>query len=99
MMSPAGYARARLMFGDYALYLDEKLIAIVGDNRFYLKITPAGREMLGENARLAPPYQGAKDAFLIEDFEDQDFFLHLLRASWNDLPEAKPRKKNKAQKN
>ena len=34
--------RARKMFGEYALYLDEKVVALVCDDQLFLKPTPAG---------------------------------------------------------
>ena len=34
--------RARKMFGEYALYCQEKVVALVCDNQLFVKITPEG---------------------------------------------------------
>lgn len=38
-MSHAGDMRTRKMFGEYALYCDDKVIAFICDDQLYLKIT------------------------------------------------------------
>lgn len=35
------------MFGEFALYLEGKVVALVCDNQLFLKPTPAGKKMLG----------------------------------------------------
>ena len=39
----AGDVRARKMFGEYALYLDDKVVALVCNQQLFAKITPAGK--------------------------------------------------------
>ena len=53
---------ARKMFGEYALYLDGKVVALVCDDQLFLKPTP-GRWPCCPTARPAPPYPGAKLIF------------------------------------
>ena len=68
----AGLVKCRLMFGDYALYCDGKVVALISDNRLLIKPTAAGRTYIGEVTE-APPYPGAKDWFLIgEAIEDRE---------------------------
>ena len=43
------------MFGEYALYIDEKVVALICDNQVFVKPTAAGLEVLGEVIE-APPY-------------------------------------------
>ena len=50
---------SRKMFGEYALYLDGKVVALVCDDQLHLKPTEAGRGSLGD-VTLARPYPGAK---------------------------------------
>jgi TfoX/Sxy family transcriptional regulator of competence genes len=38
----------RKMFGEYALYLGEKVVALVCDNSWFLKPTDAGRAVVGK---------------------------------------------------
>ena len=36
---------ARAMFGEYALYADGKVVALICDDRLYVKILPASKEL------------------------------------------------------
>jgi hypothetical protein len=57
--------------------------------------TKAGREFIG-NVVEAPPYEGAKNSFLIEDkIEDGEWLTNLLTVTAAELPAPKPRKKKK----
>jgi len=44
-------ARLRPMFGEYALYYDEKVVALICDGTIFLKITPGTTEMLGDTPK------------------------------------------------
>lgn len=89
----AGHLSFRKMFGEYALYLDEKVVALVCDNQLFVKPTQAGRELL-EYITEAPPYPGAKNYFLIDELlEDSELISRLLRVTANELPKPKPKKK------
>ena len=81
----------RKMFGEYALYLNEKVVAFVCDDQLFLKPTAEGREFLGQ-VQLAPPYPGAKDYFLlIDELEDPERLRGVLRVKADTLPLPKPR--------
>jgi TfoX/Sxy family transcriptional regulator of competence genes len=54
------------MFGEYALYLDEKVVAFVCDNQLFIKPTEVARQMLGKVIE-APPYPGAKLYFQVNE--------------------------------
>jgi len=85
----AGEIMTRKMFGEYALYLDGVLVGLICDNRFFVKSTEAGRVLL-DRPTEAPPYPGAKYAFVIEDqLDDQDFLRRLLQASRDELSTTK----------
>ena len=91
----AGDIRSRKMFGEYAIYCNDKVTALVCDNRLFVKPTEAGRSFIGDVVE-APPYPGAKMSFLIEDkFEDRDWIRELVRVTADELPEPKPKKKRK----
>ena len=84
----------RKMFGEYAIYCDYKIIALICKNQLFVKSTNGGRAFIG-NVVEAPPYSGAKLYFLIEDkIEDQEWISNLIRATVKELPEPKL-KKNK----
>ena len=91
-MSGAGEISYRKMFGEYAIYCEGKVVALVCDNQLFVKPTAAGRAFIGMPVE-APPYPGAKNSFLIEDaFEDRDWISELIRITAKDLPAPKPKK-------
>ncbi|BDU72955.1 TfoX/Sxy family protein [Mesoterricola silvestris] len=94
-MGDAGAVSAKRMFGEYGVFLDGKMFALICDDRLFLKPTPAGRELLGAVTE-APPYPGAKPCLLIpeEDWDDRERLAALARVTADGL-EA-PRKKTKA---
>jgi TfoX/Sxy family transcriptional regulator of competence genes len=87
---------ARKMFGEYALYLDGKVVALVCDDRLFLKPT-AGAVVLLPDVPLAPPYPGAKGHLdATELLDDPDAVVDALRAVARDLPQPKPKSLRKA---
>ena len=91
----AGEITAKKMFGEYGIYADEKLFGLISDNKLFIKPTISGREFIG-NVIEAPPYEGAKPSFLIEDkIEDSDWLSELVRISLNELPTPIPKSKKK----
>ena len=90
--SGAGSLRARKMFGEYAIYRTDKMIALVCDDRLFLKPTEAGRKILGIPVE-GFPYPNARPHFLIgeEFWEDRDLLAALLVATDQNLPPPKPR--------
>ena len=91
----AGVIAYRKMFGEYAVYCEGKVVALICDNRLFIKPTEAGRSFIGDVVE-APPYPGAKPSFLIEEqIEDKDWISTLVRLTEKELPEPKPKKKPK----
>lgn len=83
----------RRMFGEYALYLDTKVVAFVCDNRLYLKPTDAGRAVLGTPTE-APAYPGSKNYFLLEEeLEDRALLRRAFEVTAAALPLPKPKAK------
>jgi DNA transformation protein and related proteins len=65
-MQGAGSLDSRKMFGEYAIYCDQKVVALVCDNQLFVKITEKGKAFLNKASQpvlLAPPYPKAKDFF------------------------------------
>ncbi len=88
----AGPVSFKKMFGEYALYLENKVVALVCDNQLFVKQTQAGRTLL-KTVVESPPYPGAKPHFLIgENIEDRDLMRQLFKVTGNELPEPKPKK-------
>lgn len=86
-MTDAGAVSARKMFGEYGIYCDGKMVALVCDDQLFVKPTEAGRQHVGEVAQ-APPYKGAKPCFLIpaERWDDREWLSRLVRVSARELP-------------
>ena len=83
----------RKMFGEYALYLGGKVVALVCDDLLHIKPT-AGALALVPDPVMAPPYPGAKPHICVEGaLDDPDLVIAALRAVAADLPEPKPKTK------
>lgn len=94
----AGFVKWRKMFGEYALYCDQKVVALICDDQLFVKPTVAGRAYVGEITE-APPYPGAKPYFLIEDgLEDGEWLTGLIRCTASELPVPKPKQSKKQTK-
>ncbi len=87
------------MFGEYALYLRGKVVALVCDNQLFVKPTDPGRLLLGK-ANEGAPYPGAKPHFRIGDeIDDPEQLRQLLVVTAEALPMPKPKPaKRKAKK-
>lgn len=88
----AGCITYRKMFGEYGMYCDGKIFALICDNQLFIKITDAGRKLYS-GLREAAPYKGAKNYFLIEDVDHRSALVHLVTETCLALPEPKPKKK------
>jgi DNA transformation protein and related proteins len=93
----AGQVSFKKMFGEYAIYYGEKVVALVCDNQLFLKPTAGGRSMIGSVIE-APPYPGAKPYFRIgEQLDDREWMSNLIQLTASEVPAPKP-KKSKPQK-
>ncbi len=82
----AGTVTARKMFGEYAIYVDGRVVGLVCDDRLFVKPTERGREFIGEVVE-APAYPGARPSFLVEDrLDDDEFLTELFRMTAEALP-------------
>ncbi|KWI73988.1 TfoX/Sxy family protein [Burkholderia ubonensis] len=90
----AGAVSARKMFGEYGIYCDGKMVALVCDDRLFVKPTPDGKAFLGE-CEEGPPYPGAKPCFVIsgERWDEREWLARLIRITAAQLPPPKPRKR------
>ena len=91
-ISSLGNVRARKMFGDYALYCDEKVVGLICDDQLYIKYTDGGKEFA--HGRYTPgfAYKGAKESMNVTDgIDDGQFLCDLIRMTADALP--RPKKK------
>lgn len=96
-LTDAGEITYRKMFGEYGMYCDGKIFALVCDNQLFVKITETGRQM-APDLETAPPYEGAKPYFLIEDVDNRTFLNKFVTATCGELPAPKPKKPKNTKK-
>ena len=84
--------RSRPMFGEYGLYCDEKIVALICDDDVFLKPSSIDPTLL-EGTELAPPYPGAKNYHRVpgDALEDREWFGTVVQATADALPLPKPR--------
>jgi TfoX/Sxy family transcriptional regulator of competence genes len=88
----AGVVSSRKMFGEWAIYSDRKVVALVCDDRLFVRPTAAGRAFIGEPTE-SPPYPGAKPHFLIDDrIDDREWLSRLIRVTEREIPEPQRKK-------
>ncbi|HYD34728.1 MAG TPA: TfoX/Sxy family protein [Vitreimonas sp.] len=93
-ISEAGIVTSRKMFGEYALYCEGRVVALVCDDQLFVKPTEAGRAFLKSPVEK-PPYPGAKPYFWIADeyWDDSEFLTELIKVTTQEVPLPKPKKK------
>ncbi|MEE3718680.1 TfoX/Sxy family protein [Tumidithrix elongata RA019] len=97
-IAEAGSVSAKKMFGEYGIYCDGKMVALVCDDQLFVKPTDAGKAFIGEfNEGL--PYPTAKPCLLIsgDKWDDRRWLTNLIKISAAELPlpKKKPRSKKK----
>jgi TfoX/Sxy family transcriptional regulator of competence genes len=92
----AGSLTYRKMFGEYALYLNGKVIAFVCDDELFIKPTEAGNAYIGD-PDMKPAYPGSKLYFRIsgDRIEDGEWLAELFRITAAALPLQKPKNPRK----
>jgi TfoX/Sxy family transcriptional regulator of competence genes len=85
----AGTITYRRMFGEYALYSDGKVVALLCDNQFFLKPTDAARALL-PRVKEGLPYPGAKPHLLLDEaLDDGELLSRLVAATAREMPPPK----------
>ena len=83
----------RKMFGEAALYLNGKVVALVCNDQLFLKPTPNAQAAL-PHCPTGHPYPGAKLHLLVTDaLDDPALVIRALQAIAADLPAPKPKKR------
>ena len=89
---------ARKMFGEYGIFCDGKMVALVCDDQLFVKPTAADRAFVGQPIER-PPYQGAKPCFMVtgDKWDDGGWLAELVKISAAELlmPPKKRRPKAK----
>jgi TfoX/Sxy family transcriptional regulator of competence genes len=90
----AGVIRSRKMFGEYALYCNEKVVALICDDQLFVKPTYIAAKFL-DKTHEAPPYPGSKNWLRVpeDNWDDANWLTDFIRETANILPFPKPKKK------
>jgi DNA transformation protein len=93
----AGFMRMRRMFGDYAVYCDEKVVGLICDDQLFIKYTDKGRIFAEGKYIEGCAYKGAKPSMNVTDqIDDRDFMSVLIRMTADSLPLPKVKIKRKS---
>ena len=81
------------MFGEYGLYLDDKMVGVICDDRLFIKPTATGRDFAGP-LEEAPAYPGAKASLVVDDarLADGDWLSTLISVTAKALPAPKKKR-------
>ncbi len=93
-LKEAGTITYKKMFGEYGLYGDGKIFAVICDDQLFVKKTEAGQRLCPELPE-APPYAGAKNYLLVEDIENRELLTKLAAETLRELSAPKPKKPRK----
>lgn len=93
-VSEAGEIRTRKMFGEYALYCDEKTVAFICDDTLFIKPTKSGEKFLNLSLHGAPAYPGSKNYLKVPDdrLDEREWLTDFIKATAADLPLPKKKK-------
>lgn len=91
-----GQVRAKRMFGEWGIYVDEKMVMMVCDNIAYVRQVPEIAELM-RDAECGFPYPGAKEHYIL-DVDHRDQARQVAKVLAEVLPYPKSRKKKETNK-
>ena len=91
-----GVVRAKKMFGEYGVYVDEKMVMMVCDDIVYVRQLPEIAELM-RDAECGFPYPGAKEHYIL-DVDHKSHAQKVVKVLAEVLPFPKPRTKKKNSK-
>jgi DNA transformation protein and related proteins len=92
-LASAGMVRAQKMFGEYALYCNEKVVGLICKDQLFIKYTDPGKQFAEGRYVEDCAYPGAKPSMNVTDeLDDRDFLCDLIRITEKALPQPKPKK-------
>lgn len=91
-VSVAGKVRAKKMFGEYGVFCNDKMVALICNDQLYVKPTDQGQLFVGD-CPMQSPYRGAKPCFLIAQpqWHNAPWLTQLLQLTASSLPPPKKR--------
>ena len=85
----------RRMFGEYAIYLQGRVLGFLCDEMILLQDTPTSRRLLPE-AERRELFPGSKLFVVFPDESNSHLLKSVSQAMWEELPIPKPRKRKQA---
>ena len=82
--------KAKKMFGEYMIYINEKPVLLVCDNTVFVKKIPEVSSFF-ENCESGFPYDGAKEHFVL-DIENKELSSKVLSTLEKVIPVPKKKK-------
>lgn len=82
--------KAKKMFGEYMIYINEKPVLLVCDNTVFVKKIPEVSSLF-ENCESGFPYDGAKEHFVL-DIENKELSSKVLSTLEKVIPVPKKKK-------
>ena len=83
----------RKMFGEFAIYIDGKVVGFACDDSLFIKPAAATGDLV-KDLPSRPPYPGAKLYPVADELlDDPERLQQLLLATWQAVPAAKPKRK------
>lgn len=93
-LEAAGNIRLKPMFGEYGLYCNGIFFAMICDDQFFVKVTPQAEAAFPDLPK-APPYEGARPCFLVENVDDRERMAALTQVTCLALAEQAAAKRRK----
>ncbi|WP_227497345.1 TfoX/Sxy family protein [Planctomonas psychrotolerans] len=81
------------LFGEYALYCDDKVIGLICDDTLYLAPVGLDAELLAPTEPAPPPGRARRDYHRVPGYalEDLEWLKRVVQATANALPPPEPR--------
>lgn len=82
----AGDVTAKKMFGEYGIYCDGVIVALVCDDQLFIKPTDTGKRFIGKYTEKSP-YPGAKPYLFIsgEKWDDDEWLTKVVKITAEQL--------------
>ncbi|OWV15581.1 TfoX/Sxy family protein [Fibrobacter sp. UWH1] len=91
VLSDVGDVRAKKMFGDWMIYVDEKPVVLACDDMAYVKKLPEITDLM-EEAECGVPYEGAREHYILE-MEQLSHVRDVVQKLVEVIPTPKKKKK------
>lgn len=78
--------RFKSMFGEYAMYADDRVVALVCDQTVFIKVSEGTNALLAERVKMGFPFPGAKPAYMLTEgeLEDDELMTQVIAAVLRD---------------